>query len=264
MRYGGYSMKVVILAGGYGTRISEESHLKPKPMIEIGDKPILWHIMKEYSHYGFNEFIICCGYKQHIIKEWFADYYLYNSDVTFDFSNSNEMTVHQNVAEPWKVTLVDTGLDTMTGGRIKRIQKYIGDESFLLTYGDAVCDVNISELVDFHKSHGKLSTITAVPVSQRFGVLSIDNTDSITAFREKSDLDNSFINGGYMVLEPQVFNYIENDSTVFEKGPLVRLSEEGQLKAYKYSGFWQCMDTKREKDLLDEMWNSNSAPWKIW
>lgn len=264
MRYGGYSMKVVILAGGYGTRISEESHLKPKPMIEIGDKPILWHIMKEYSHYGFNEFIICCGYKQHIIKEWFADYYLYNSDVTFDFSNSNEMTVHQNVAEPWKVTLVDTGLDTMTGGRIKRIQKYIGDESFLLTYGDAVCDVNISELVDFHKSHGKLSTITAVPVSQRFGVLSIDNTDSITAFREKSDLDNSFINGGYMVLEPQVFNYIENDSTVFEKGPLVRLSEEGQLKAYKYSGFWQCMDTKREKDLLDEMWNNNNAPWKIW
>ena len=264
MRYGGYSMKVVILAGGYGTRISEESHLKPKPMIEIGDKPILWHIMKEYSHYGFNEFIICCGYKQHIIKEWFADYYLYNSDVTFDFSNSNEMTVHQNVAEPWKVTLVDTGLDTMTGGRIKRIQKYIGDESFLLTYGDAVCDVNISELVDFHKSHGKLSTITAVPVSQRFGVLSIDNTDSITAFREKSDLDNSFINGGYMVLEPQVFNYIENDSTVFEKGPLVRLSEENQLKAFKYTGFWQCMDTKREKDLLDEMWNNNNAPWKIW
>lgn len=257
-------MKVVILAGGYGTRISEESHLKPKPMIEIGDKPILWHIMKEYSHYGFNEFIICCGYKQHVIKEWFADYYLYNSDVTFDFSNNNEMTVHQNVAEPWKVTLVDTGLDTMTGGRIKRIQKYVGNETFLLTYGDAVCDVNISELVDFHKSHGKLSTITSVPVSQRFGVLSIDNTDSITAFREKSDLDNSFINGGYMVLEPQVFNYIENDSTVFEKGPLVRLSEEGQLKAYKHSGFWQCMDTKREKDLLDEMWNSNSAPWKIW
>lgn len=257
-------MKVVILAGGYGTRISEESHLKPKPMIEIGDKPILWHIMKEYSHYGFNEFIICCGYKQHVIKEWFADYYLYNSDVTFDFSNNNEMTVHQNVAEPWKVTLVDTGLDTMTGGRIKRIQKYVGNETFLLTYGDAVCDVNISELVDFHKSHGKLSTITAVPVSQRFGVLSIDNTDSITAFREKSDLDNSFINGGYMVLEPQVFNYIENDSTVFEKGPLVSLSEEGQLKAYKYSGFWQCMDTKREKDLLDEMWNSNSAPWEIW
>lgn len=257
-------MKVVILAGGYGTRISEESHLKPKPMIEIGDKPILWHIMKEYSHYGFNEFIICCGYKQHVIKEWFADYYLYNSDVTFDFSNNNEMTVHQNVAEPWKVTLVDTGLDTMTGGRIKRIQKYVGNETFLLTYGDAVCDVNISELVEFHKSHGKLSTITAVPVSQRFGVLSIDNSDSITAFREKSNMDNSFINGGYMVMEPKVFDYIDGDSTVFEKGPLVKLSEEGQLKAYKYSGFWQCMDTKREKDLLDEMWNSNSAPWKIW
>lgn len=257
-------MKVVILAGGYGTRISEESHLKPKPMIEIGDKPILWHIMKEYSHYGFNEFIICCGYKQHVIKEWFADYYLYNSDVTFDFSNNNEMTVHQNVAEPWKVTLVDTGLDTMTGGRIKRIQKYVGNETFLLTYGDAVCDVNISELVEFHKSHGKLSTITAVPVSQRFGVLSIDNSDSITAFREKSNMDNSFINGGYMVMEPKVFDYIDGDSTVFEKGPLVSLSEEGQLKAYKYSGFWQCMDTKREKDLLDEMWNNNNAPWKVW
>ena len=257
-------MKVVILAGGYGTRISEESHLKPKPMIEIGDKPILWHIMKEYSHYGFNEFVICCGYKQHVIKEWFADYYLYNSDVTFDFSNNNEMTVHQNVAEPWKVTLVDTGLDTMTGGRIKRIQKYVGNETFLLTYGDAVCDVNISELVDFHKSHGKLSTITAVPVSQRFGVLSIDNSDSITAFREKSNMDNSFINGGYMVMEPKVFDYIDGDSTVFEKGPLVSLSEEGQLKAYKYSGFWQCMDTKREKDLLDEMWNNNNAPWKVW
>lgn len=257
-------MKVVILAGGYGTRISEESHLKPKPMIEIGDKPILWHIMKEYSHYGFNEFVICCGYKQHVIKEWFADYYLYNSDVTFDFSNNNEMTVHQNVAEPWKVTLVDTGLDTMTGGRIKRIQKYVGNETFLLTYGDAVCDVNISELVDFHKSHGKLSTITAVPVSQRFGVLSIDNSDSITAFREKSNMDNSFINGGYMVMEPKVFDYIDGDSTVFEKGPLVSLSEEGQLKAYKYSGFWQCMDTKREKDLLDEMWNNDNAPWKVW
>ena len=257
-------MKVVILAGGYGTRISEESHLKPKPMIEIGHKPILWHIMKEYSHYGFNEFVICCGYKQHVIKEWFADYYLYNSDVTFDFSNNNEMTVHQNVAEPWKVTLVDTGLDTMTGGRIKRIQKYVGNETFLLTYGDAVCDVNISELVDFHKSHGKLSTITAVPVSQRFGVLSIDNSDSITAFREKSNMDNSFINGGYMVMEPKVFDYIDGDSTVFEKGPLVSLSEEGQLKAYKYSGFWQCMDTKREKDLLDEMWNNNNAPWKVW
>ena len=257
-------MKVVILAGGYGTRISEESHLKPKPMVEIGDKPILWHIMKSYSHYGFNDFIICCGYKQHVIKEWFADYYLYNSDVTFDFANNNEMTVHQNVAEPWKVTLVDTGLDTMTGGRIKRIQKYVGDEPFMLTYGDAVCDVNISNILEFHKSHGKLATVTAVPVGQRFGVLTLDESDSITAFREKSDLDSSYINAGFMVMEPRVFDYIEGDSTVFEKGPLAKLSADGELKAYKYKGFWQCMDTKREKDKLDEMWSGGNAPWKVW
>lgn len=257
-------MKVVILAGGYGTRISEESHLKPKPMIEIGDKPILWHIMKEYSHYGFNEFIICCGYKQHVIKEWFADYYLYNSDVTFDFSNHNEMTVHQNVSEPWKVTLVDTGLDTMTGGRIKRIQKYVGNETFMLTYGDAVCDVDINKLLEFHRSHGKTSTITAVPVSQRFGVLTLDESDSITAFREKSEMDSSYINGGYMIMEPHVFDFLEDDSTVFEKGPLSRLSSENELKAYKHHGFWQCMDTKREKDMLDAMWNNNDAPWRVW
>jgi len=257
-------MKVVILAGGYGTRISEESHLKPKPMVEIGDKPILWHIMKEYSHYGYNEFIICCGYKQHVIKEWFADYYLYNSDVTFDFTNHNEMTVHQNVAEPWKVTLVDTGLDTMTGGRIKRIQKYVGDETFLLTYGDAVCDINIVDLVAYHNKHGKLATTTAIPVAQRFGVLSIDDTETITAFREKQEMDCSYINGGYMVMSPKVFDMIEGDSTVFEKEPLERLSSSGELKAYRYNGFWQCMDTKREKDKLDEMWSEDKAPWKVW
>ncbi|MCR4750413.1 MAG: glucose-1-phosphate cytidylyltransferase [Lachnospiraceae bacterium] len=257
-------MKVVILAGGYGTRISEESHLKPKPMIEIGDKPILWHIMKEYSHYGFNEFIICCGYKQHVIKEWFADYYLYNSDVTFDFANHNEMTVHQNVSEPWKVTLVDTGLDTMTGGRIKRIQKYVGNETFMLTYGDAVCDIDISKVLDFHRSHHKIATITAVPVGQRFGVLTLDETDSITAFREKSEIDSSYINGGYMIMEPKVFEYLKDDTTVFEKDPLNRLSSENELKAYKYKGFWQCMDTKREKDMLDAMWNNGDAPWKVW
>ncbi len=257
-------MKVVILAGGYGTRISEESHLKPKPMIEVGDKPILWHIMKEYSHYGFNDFIICCGYKQHIIKEWFADYYLYNSDVTFDFANDNQMTVHQNVAEPWKVTLVDTGTDTMTGGRVKRVQKYIGDEPFMLTYGDAVCDIDINQLLEYHKNHGKIATITAVTVGQRFGVLTIDETGTITNFREKEDMDGSRINAGYMVMEPKIFDYIEGDSTVFEKGPLETVAKMGELKAYKFNGFWQCMDTKREKDKLDDMWNSGNAPWKVW
>ncbi|MCR4650581.1 MAG: glucose-1-phosphate cytidylyltransferase [Lachnospiraceae bacterium] len=258
-------MKVVILAGGYGTRISEESHLKPKPMIEIGDKPILWHIMKEYSHYGYNDFVICCGYKQHVIKEWFADYYLYNSDVTFDFSNDNRMTVHQNVAEPWKVTLVDTGLDTMTGGRVKRIQKYIGDETFMLTYGDAVSDINIEELVRFHRSHGKPATITSVALGQRFGVLSIDDNDNITEFREKNtEADGSRINGGYMVMDPVVFDYIEGDKTVFEKGPLERLALEGNLKSYKHNGYWQCMDTKREKEMLDSMWENGNAPWKQW
>lgn len=257
-------MKVVILAGGYGTRISEESHLKPKPMIEVGDKPILWHIMKEYSHYGFNDFIICCGYKQHVIKEWFADYYLYNSDVTFDFANDNQMTVHQNVAEPWKVTLVDTGTDTMTGGRVKRVQKYIGDEPFMLTYGDAVCDIDINQLLEYHKNHGKIATITAVTVGQRFGVLTIDETGTITNFREKEDMDGSRINAGYMVMEPKIFDYIEGDSTVFEKGPLETVASMGELKAYKFNGFWQCMDTKREKDKLDDMWNSGNAPWKVW
>jgi len=257
-------MKVVILAGGYGTRISEESHLKPKPMIEIGEKPILWHIMKEYSYYGFNEFIICCGYKQHVIKEWFADYYLYNSDITFDFSNNNEMTVHQNVAEPWKVTLVDTGLNTMTGGRIKRIRKYVGNETFMLTYGDAVSDIDITKLFEYHKGHGKKATLTAVPVDQRFGVLDINDNNEVSAFREKSDLDSSYINGGYMVLEPSVFDYIEGDSTIFEQTPLSALSSENELRAYHHNGFWQCMDTKREKDKLDEMWTSGNAPWKVW
>lgn len=257
-------MKVVILAGGYGTRISEESHLKPKPMIEIGDKPILWHIMKEYSYYGFHEFIICCGYKQHVIKEWFADYYLYNSDVTFDFVNGNSMEVHSNVSEPWKVTLVDTGLNTMTGGRVKRIQKYIGNERFMLTYGDGVSDVNIKELLKFHQSHGRILTLTAVNVEQRFGVLNIDNENRIKSFREKSIHDGSKINAGYMVCEPQIFNYIEGDHIVLEKEPLEAIAEMGELLAYKHNGFWQCMDTKREKDKLDELWNSGKAPWKIW
>lgn len=257
-------MKVVILAGGFGTRISEESHLKPKPMIEIGEKPILWHIMKLYSYYGFNEFIICCGYKQHMIKEWFADYYLYNCDVTFDFTRGNEMTVHNNEAEQWKVTLVDTGLRTMTGGRVKRVQEYIGNEPFMLTYGDAVSDINIKKLLDFHRSHGKIATITAVTLGQRFGILDIDVNHTIRQFREKDVSDGSRANAGFMVLEPEIFGYIEGDDTVFEKEPLNELAQKGELKAYMYNGFWQCMDTKREKDRLEELWSSGSAPWKVW
>lgn len=257
-------MKVVILAGGFGTRISEESHLRPKPMIEIGEKPILWHIMKEYSYYGFNEFIICCGYKQHIIKEWFADYYLHNSDVTFDFTNAGNMTVHNNISEPWKVTLVDTGLNTMTGGRVKRVRKYIGEETFMLTYGDGVCDVNIWELLQFHKSHGRIATMTAVNVGQRFGVLGIADDNSIISFREKDTDDSSRINAGYMVLEPEIFDYIAGDETVFEKEPLESVAQKGELMAYKYNGYWQCMDTKREKDALEKLWASGKAPWKKW
>ncbi len=258
-------MKVVILAGGFGTRISEESHLKPKPMIEIGDRPILWHIMKEYSHYGHNEFIICCGYKQHMIKEYFADYYLYNSDVTFDFGHDNNMIVHNNVSEPWRVTLVDTGLNTMTGGRIKRVKEYIGNETFLMTYGDGVADIDINKLVAFHEKTGQLATLTAVHVGQRFGVLDIDkNSLDIHAFREKSNADGSRISAGYMVLEPEVMDYIEGDSTVFEKDPLERLCADGQINAYKHNGFWQCMDTQREKEKLEELWASGKAPWKVW
>lgn len=258
------NVKVILLAGGYGTRISEESHQKPKPMVEIGGKPILWHIMKEYTARGFNEFIICAGYKQNIIKEWFADYYLYNSDVTFDFSRGGEMTVHNNISEPWKVTVVDTGLDTMTGGRIKRVKPYIGDETFMLTYGDGVCDVDMNEILKFHRSHGKLATLTSVSVSQQFGRLDISSDDDITSFREKNDKDGARINAGYMVLEPEVFSYIKNDSTVFEKEPLVTLSKEKQLKAYRHAGFWQCMDTLRDKEKLEMMWADGTAPWKVW
>ena len=257
-------MKTIIFAGGYGTRISEESHLKPKPMLEIGGKPILWHIMKEYSFYGFNDFVICCGYKQHMIKEWFADYYLYNSDVTFDFSAENKMTVHNNVSEPWKVTLVDTGLDTMTGGRIKRVQKYIGDEPFMLTYGDGVSNIDINELVRFHQAHGKKLTLTAASVEQRFGVLDLSEDDSVRSFREKSMMDDARINAGYMVCQPEVFKYIQGDKTVFEKEPLERLAAEGELMAYVFDGYWQCMDTKREMDRLNDLWDSGKAPWKSW
>lgn len=257
-------MKVVILAGGFGTRISEETVLTPKPMIEIGEKPILWHIMKSYSFYGFNEFIICCGYKQHMIKEWFADYYLANSDVTFDFSHENQITIHKTYNEPWKVTVVDTGLKTMTGGRIKRIEKYVGNETFMLTYGDGVANVNINSLLNFHKRHGKMVTMTAVNVGQRFGVLEIDNNNSIHDFREKSDCDGSMVNAGFMVCEPQVFQYIDDDKTIFEKEPLFTLAKEGQLMAYKHDGFWRCMDSQRDKTVLIDLWNSGQAPWKCW
>jgi glucose-1-phosphate cytidylyltransferase len=257
-------MKVVILAGGFGTRISEESHLRPKPMIEIGEKPILWHIMKEYSYYGFYEFIICCGYKQYMIKEWFSDYYLHNSDVTFDFSQGGRMEVHSNIAEPWKVTLIDTGLHTMTGGRIKRIQKYVGDETFMMTYGDGVSDLDIQDLLAYHRKHKKLATLTAVNAEPRFGVLDIDDQDGIMDFREKSRDDGGKINAGYMVLEPEVFNLIDGDETIFEREPLIRLADMGQLMAYKYDGFWQCMDSQKEKNKLEELWNSGNAPWKKW
>ena len=257
-------MKVVLLAGGFGTRISEESHLKPKPMIEICGQPILWHIMKEYSSYGFNEFVICAGYKQQVIKEYFANYYLHRSDITFDFTAQNEMVVHNNVAEPWKVSIVDTGLNTMTGGRIKRVRDYIGNDTFMLTYGDGVCDINIKELYDFHKKSGKLATMTAIQPGGRFGTLDIDESNTIERFSEKRKEDGGWINGGYMVIEPQVIDYIDGDQTVFEREPLERLAAEGQLQAYKHDGFWQCMDTLRDKNLLEELLEQNKAPWKIW
>ena len=256
-------MKVVILAGGLGTRISEESHLKPKPMIEIGGRPILWHIMKYYSEFGFHDFVICLGYKQYVVKEFFADYFLHTSDVTFDLAN-NRMEVHNNYAEPWKVTLVDTGLNTMTGGRVKRIQPYIGDEPFMLTYGDGVCNVDLKGLVEFHKSHGKTATITTVSIDQQKGGLDIGPDNTIRSFREKAASDGAIINGGFMVLNPEVFSYLKDDTTVFEQEPMTRLAAEGQLMSFYHDGFWQCMDTQREMQLLETLWQSGNAPWKIW
>ena len=257
-------MKVVILAGGFGTRISEQSHLIPKPMIEIGERPILWHIMKYYSTFGHNDFIICCGYKQYVIKEFFADYYLHTSDVTFDFTSKNQMTVHANAAEPWKVTLVDTGLNTMTGGRIKRVRDYIGDEPFMLTYGDGVADVDLNRLVAFHKKHGRIATITAIQPGGRFGMLDIDDDHRISHFKEKSKEDGGWINGGFMILEPQIMDYISGDDCVFERYPLEKLAEEQQLMAYQHDGFWQCMDTMRDKELLEKLLATGKAPWKVW
>lgn len=258
-------MKVVILAGGYGTRISEESQFKPKPMLEIGGMPILWHIMKNYSHYGYNEFVICAGYKQHVIKEWFADYFLHTSDITFDYTNGkNEIIVHNKHAESWKVTVVDTGLDTMTGGRIKRIKDYIASEPFMVTYGDAVGDIDIEKIVEFHKKHKKIGTMAMYNFGQNKGVVDVGIDGIIKAFREKADVDGDMINIGYMVFEPAVFDYIDGDKTVFEKAPLNNLIRDGELAGYIHTGYWQCMDTLREKQQLEKLWDSGNAPWKIW
>lgn len=233
-------------------------------MIEIGGMPILWHIMKTYGAYGYNEFIICAGYKQHLIKEQFADYFLHTSDITFDFTEGNKMIVHNQHCEPWKVTVVDTGLNTMTGGRIKRIQPYVNNEPFMMTYGDGVCDVNIEKLVKFHKNHGKIATLTAVQIEQSKGILNIGIDNAVQSFREKSARDSAPINAGFMVLEPAIFDYLDGDDCIFERAPLEKLAKEGQLMSYMHKGFWQCMDTKREKDTLEELWESGRAPWKVW
>lgn len=256
-------MKAVILAGGFGTRISEESQFKPKPMLEIGEMPILWHIMKIYSHYGINEFIICAGYKQHVIKEWFNNYFLHTSDVTFDFAN-NDVIIHNKKAEPWKVTVVDTGLNTQTGGRVKRIQEYVGDETFMLTYGDAVGDVNMTELLEYHRKSGKIGTVSVYNFGQNKGVVEVAKDGMVKEFREKSDLDGDLINIGFMVFEPKIFEYIAGDETAFEKEPLSNLAKENELAAYVHRGYWQCMDTLREKQQLEKLWQSGQAEWKVW
>ena len=258
-------MKVVILAGGFGTRISEESEFKPKPMIEIGGMPILWHIMKGFSSQGYNEFVICAGYKQHVIKEWFADYFLHTSDITFDYTGEDtKVTIHNKKAEPWKVTVVDTGLNTMTGGRIKRIKDYVGNETFLLTYGDAVGNVDINQLVEFHRSHKKIGTISVYNFGQNKGVLDIAKDGTVNAFREKSDLDGDLINIGFMVMNPEIFDRIAGDNTVFEQEPLNSLVKDGELIARTHEGFWQCMDTLIDKQQFDKLCNSDKCPWKIW
>lgn len=258
-------MKVIILAGGLGTRISEESHLKPKPMIEIGGMPIMWHIMKLYSSYGFNDFIICAGYKQYVIKEYFNNYFLHKSDITYDFSSGhNEMIVHNNSLEPWKVTVVDTGINTMTGGRIKRVKKYIDNETFMVTYGDGVSNVNIRELLQFHEEHGKLMTLTGVQPEGRFGIMEFTDETQVKEFREKSQEDSGWINGGFLVCNPKVLDYIKDDSTMLEREPMEQLAREGQLMCYKHYGFWQCMDTLRDKQKLEALWETDNVPWKTW
>jgi glucose-1-phosphate cytidylyltransferase len=255
-------MKVLILAGGFGTRLSEETDIKPKPMIEIGSSPILWHIMKMYSHYGFNDFVILLGYKGYYIKEYFANYYLHQSDVTFDMSKGN-MEVHNNSSEPWRVTLLDTGISSMTGGRIKRAKKYISNNTFMLTYGDGVCDLNIKELLKFHKKNKKKATMTAIQPAGRFGAIDI-KSNLVDEFVEKPAGDGNWINGGFMVCEPEVLDLIKDDSTIFEQYPLLTLSKRKELAAYRHNGFWQCMDTLRDKTMLNELWDQDKAPWKSW
>ena len=255
-------MKAVILAGGLGTRISEETHLKPKPMIEIGGKPILWHIMKMYSVYGINDFVICCGYKGYVIKEYFANYFLHTSDVTFNMQNNN-MEVHQKFAEPWKVTLIDTGLETMTGGRLKKVKSFVEDETFCFTYGDGVSDIDISKLIEFHNNNDGLTTLTAVQSPGRFGALEISG-NKISNFKEKPAGDGNWINGGFFILEPKIFDYIEGDSTIWEKEPLEKLVQDKQLNVYRHDDFWQPLDTLRDKNYLEKLWDSGNAPWKNW
>jgi glucose-1-phosphate cytidylyltransferase len=256
-------MKVVILAGGFGTRLSEETELKPKPMVEIGGKPILWHIMKIYSHYGFNEFIICLGYKGYVIKEYFANYFLHMADVTFNMED-NTMDVHNKHAEPWKVTLIDTGSSTMTGGRIKRIAPYVDGETFMVTYGDGVADVDIAKLLQFHNEHGRIGTMTSVQPTGRFGAVNMKDDGTISSFQEKPKGDGAWINGGFFVFSSRVFDYIEGDATVFEKEPLENLAKDEQLKAFKHDGYWQPMDTLREKREMEKRWEDGNAPWKVW
>lgn len=256
-------MKVVILAGGFGSRISEESHLKPKPMVDIGDRPILWHIMKIYSHYGFNDFIICCGYKGHMIKEYFIDYYLYQSDVTVDLDNNN-IKVHQTISEPWQVTLVNTGLHTATSGRLKMIQKYVGNETFMMTYGDGVSDVNLNKLIDFHNNHGKIATITATRPAGRFGAIQIEEEDTVYSFREKAQQDQAWVNAGFAVFNNGIFDYLGDGSQMLETEPYELLSKDGQMKAYKHDGFWSPMDTMRDKAYLESEWMNGTAKWKVW
>lgn len=257
-------MKTVILAGGFGTRISEESQFIPKPMIEIGGMPILWHIMKIYSYYGYHDFIICAGYKQHVIKEWFANYFWHTSDITFDFTNGNEVIIHNKHMEPWKVTVIDTGLNTQTGGRIKRIREFIGKETFMMTYGDAVGNVNIEKLLAFHSAHKKTGTVSVYNFGQSKGILDIGENGLVSAFREKSDLDGNLINIGFMIFEPEIFDFIDDDDTIFEQQPMYQLVNNNQLMAYTHNGYWQCMDTLREKQELEKLWSSKKAPWKLW
>ena len=257
-------MKAVILAGGFGTRISEESQYKPKPMLEIGGMPILWHIMKQYSHYGINDFIICAGYRQHTIKEWFADYFLHTSDITFDFTRDDKIIVHNKRAEQWRVTVIDTGLKTMTGGRLKRIRQYLDEDIFFMTYGDGVSDINIDDLLMFHKCHGRLATMSAVKPESRFGTIDFEQNGKVNAFREKNEADTGYINAGFMVLNKKVLDYVEGDSIMFERQPMEKLAADGELMCYRHNGFWQCMDTMRDKTKLEDLWESGDAPWKVW